>query len=204
MKYHCLKSVRIWSHSGPQFLTFGYELSLRIQHECEKMRTRITPNADTFHTLYENISLWKTNRYQFDIIVAYSSLMAEVYFEPSQISATEPFCKNSSQLKDVNYLHKKATLQMIDGTLNTPLHEVLGLLHAKSFFQHFIISQKYNHSLYRDFTQNRNRHLDRPNFLAITRCASYVTRYFLLFAFSSLMISFLITRFFTPYWLNFQ
>ena len=26
-------------------------VSLRIQSECEKMRTRITPNTNTFHTL---------------------------------------------------------------------------------------------------------------------------------------------------------
>ena len=47
------KSVRIWSYFGPYFPAFGlnaerYGVSLRIQSECGKMRTRITPNRDTF------------------------------------------------------------------------------------------------------------------------------------------------------------
>ena len=54
MKEHCVKSVRIWSLSGPYFPAFGlnterYEVSLSIQSECEKMRTRKTPNTDRFH-----------------------------------------------------------------------------------------------------------------------------------------------------------
>ena len=53
---HCVKSVRIRSYSDLHFLTFGlntekYSISLRIQSECGKMRTRITPNTDTFHTV---------------------------------------------------------------------------------------------------------------------------------------------------------
>ena len=50
------RSVGIWSYSGAYFLTFGlnperYSVSLRIQAECGKMRTRITPNMDTFHAV---------------------------------------------------------------------------------------------------------------------------------------------------------
>ena len=49
-----MKSVRIRSYSGPYFSAFGlnterYSVSLRIQFECAKMRTRITPNTDTFY-----------------------------------------------------------------------------------------------------------------------------------------------------------
>ena len=49
-----MKSVRIRSYSGPYFSAFGlnterYSVSLRIQFECGKMRTRITPNTDTFY-----------------------------------------------------------------------------------------------------------------------------------------------------------
>ena len=49
---HCVKSVPIRSYSGLHFPTFGlnmerYSLSLRIQSEYRKMRTRITPNTDT-------------------------------------------------------------------------------------------------------------------------------------------------------------
>ena len=51
---HCVKSVRIWGYSGPHFPIFElnterYSVSLRIQSECRKMRTRITPNTDTFY-----------------------------------------------------------------------------------------------------------------------------------------------------------
>ena len=53
---HCVKSVRIRSYSGPHFSAFGlntdrYGASLRIQSEYEKMRTRITPNTDTFYAV---------------------------------------------------------------------------------------------------------------------------------------------------------
>ena len=60
---HCVKSVRIWSFSGPHFPAFGlntertkyeemrYFVSLRIQSECGKTRTRRTPNTDTFYAV---------------------------------------------------------------------------------------------------------------------------------------------------------
>ena len=53
---HCVKSVRIRSYSGLHFPAFGlnterYEVSLCIQSECGKMRTRITPNTDNFHAV---------------------------------------------------------------------------------------------------------------------------------------------------------
>ena len=53
---HCVICVCIQSYSGPHFPAFGlnterYSLSLRIQIECGKMRTRITPNTDTFHAV---------------------------------------------------------------------------------------------------------------------------------------------------------
>ena len=53
---HCIKSVHIRSYSGPHFPAFGlntqtYKVSLRIQSECEKVRTRITPNTDTFYAV---------------------------------------------------------------------------------------------------------------------------------------------------------
>ena len=56
---HCVKSVRIRSYSGPHFPAFGlnterYGVSLRIQSECGKMRTRITPNTDTFYAVQVN------------------------------------------------------------------------------------------------------------------------------------------------------
>ena len=53
---HCVKSVLIRSFSGPYFPTFelnmeGHFVSLCIQSECGKIRTKKTPNTDTFHTM---------------------------------------------------------------------------------------------------------------------------------------------------------
>ena len=59
-------SLILISYSGPYFPAFGlntesYSVSLRIQSECGKMRTRITPNTDTFYAvLLTNIWLNKT------------------------------------------------------------------------------------------------------------------------------------------------
>ena len=53
---YCVKSVRIRSYSGTYFLAFGlntdrYGVFLRIQSKCGKMRTRITPNMETFYAV---------------------------------------------------------------------------------------------------------------------------------------------------------
>ena len=55
-KTRCVKSVCIRSYCGLYFPAFGlnterYGVSLRNQSKCGKIRTRITPNTDTFHTL---------------------------------------------------------------------------------------------------------------------------------------------------------
>ena len=47
---HCVKSVRIRSFFGPYFP--AYSVSLRIQSECGKTRTRKTPNTNTFHAVF--------------------------------------------------------------------------------------------------------------------------------------------------------
>ena len=52
----CVKSVRIRCFSGPYFPAFGqnterYGVSLQIQSECGKIRTKKTPNTDTFHAV---------------------------------------------------------------------------------------------------------------------------------------------------------
>ena len=53
---HNIKSVRIWSHSDLHFPAFGlnmerYGVSLCVLSKCRKIRTRITPNMDTFHAV---------------------------------------------------------------------------------------------------------------------------------------------------------
>ena len=62
---HCVKSVHIRSYSGPHFSAFGlnterFSVSLHIQSECEKMRTRITRNTDTFYAV--TVSLVNVSR----------------------------------------------------------------------------------------------------------------------------------------------
>ena len=55
--WYCVKGVRIWSYSGPNFPAFGLNteryVSLCILSECWKMRTRIIPNTDTFHAVWK-------------------------------------------------------------------------------------------------------------------------------------------------------
>ena len=54
---HCLKSIRYRSFCGPYFHVVRlkserYGVPLRAQSECGKIRTRKTPNTDTFHAVY--------------------------------------------------------------------------------------------------------------------------------------------------------
>ena len=62
---HCVKSVRIWSYSGPHFPTLRlyterHGRSLRTQSKWGKMRTRIIPNMDTFHAV-QDAAEYRTN-----------------------------------------------------------------------------------------------------------------------------------------------
>ena len=57
--FHYVKSVRIRTFSGSYFPPFGlnterYGVPLRIQPECRKIRTRKTPNTNTFHEVFQN------------------------------------------------------------------------------------------------------------------------------------------------------
>ena len=75
---HCVKSVHIRSYSGPYFPAFGlnterYGVSLCIQSECGKMRTRITPNTYTF---YGVLSLAKI-RVNMRLLLSYSTEMSD-------------------------------------------------------------------------------------------------------------------------------
>ena len=62
---HCVKSVRIRSYSGLYFPALGlnmerYGISLHIQSECGKIRTRITANTNTFHAVLGKETYWTT------------------------------------------------------------------------------------------------------------------------------------------------
>ena len=59
---HCVKIVLIRCFSGPHFPGFRlnkerYGVSLRIQSECGKIRTRYSPNKDTFHKVLVTVRL---------------------------------------------------------------------------------------------------------------------------------------------------
>ena len=65
---HCEKGVRIRSVSGTYFPAFRlnmeiYRVNLRIQSECWKIRTRKTPNIDTFHAVWK---FGKNPKYQIE------------------------------------------------------------------------------------------------------------------------------------------
>ena len=56
--YYYVKRARIRSYFGPHFPAFRlnterYEVSPRMQSKCGKIRTKISPNTDTFQTVYE-------------------------------------------------------------------------------------------------------------------------------------------------------
>ena len=54
-----------------------YSLSLRIQSKCGKMRTRITPNTDTFHAVYwcckvcTDFEEWRKNIWECMLVVGW-------------------------------------------------------------------------------------------------------------------------------------
>ena len=55
--FHFVKIVRIRSFSGPYFPAFGlntkvYSVILIIHSECGKIRSRKTPNTDTFDAVF--------------------------------------------------------------------------------------------------------------------------------------------------------
>ena len=80
--WHCVKSLRIRSYSGLHFPacewnTKRYGVSLCIQSECGKMRTRMTPNKDTFHAVLPITGIRKAfNRSDFK----FHSKMHMVYY----------------------------------------------------------------------------------------------------------------------------
>ena len=53
---HCVKSVRIRSHSSPHFPAFLYTPYSPNAGKCGKMKTRITPNTDTFHVVEQSLA----------------------------------------------------------------------------------------------------------------------------------------------------
>ena len=68
MHFHFVKSVGIRSFSGPYFPAFGlnterYSVSLHIQSKCGKIRTKKTPNTNTFYTVFFIIDIIQNPQY---------------------------------------------------------------------------------------------------------------------------------------------
>ena len=64
---HCVNGVRIRSFSGPYFPALGlnterYRVCLHIQSECGKIRTKKTPNKDTFHAVMFSLATRETSK----------------------------------------------------------------------------------------------------------------------------------------------
>ena len=89
-----MKSVHIHSFFGPYFPVFGlntekYGVSIRIQSECRKIRTRKTPNTDTFHAV--GISIFSLHAIQTTGRFSYSPVhnILEYYKVLLQVSLTK-------------------------------------------------------------------------------------------------------------------
>ena len=83
-KYYCVKSVFIWSYSGPYFPACGlnmerYEISLRIQSKCVELRTRITINTNTFHAVY---TFYASTLIKFRVLNSLCFFSMEPYLAP--------------------------------------------------------------------------------------------------------------------------
>ena len=80
-----VKIVPLRSYSGPYFPTFGlnterYGVSLCILSECGKIRTRITPNMNTFHAVDVNVkNMIYMKKITFEIPVHVGAKMANIY-----------------------------------------------------------------------------------------------------------------------------
>ena len=76
---HCVKSVCIRSFSDPYFPAFG--LNMERYSVCEKIRTRKTPNTDTFHEMLLSTSLHESNR-SLSNIMLFQVPATLTYFRP--------------------------------------------------------------------------------------------------------------------------
>ena len=118
-----MKSVCIQNYPGPYFAAFGlsrerYEVSLRIQSKCGKIRTKITPNTDTFYAvnlLYCTKFDSKNNRWNFNFSISC------IYVEVSNPAGNYIFKVNNRNTRTssvVNFEQVDAGWEM--SRMNTP------------------------------------------------------------------------------------
>ena len=113
LHWHCVKRVRIQSYSGPHFPAFGLNaercgVSLCIQSECRKMRTRITQNTDPFHVVWESsLVLLVANRTCIRIL--WPELSENIYFTLYTSTDDSSFYRKCSFGSKRLVLSKKST-----------------------------------------------------------------------------------------------
>ena len=101
-RFNCVRSVRIRSYSGPYFTAFGlnterHEVSLRIQSESGKIRTRTTPNTDNFYAVFIG------SRFIDCIFFAYQHCVLEKYdYDNSQKLQQDIFEKGGFKFRFVH------------------------------------------------------------------------------------------------------
>ena len=142
-----MKTVRIRSFSGPYFPAFWlntkwYGISLRIQSKCRKVRTRKTPNTDTFHAvfclktymLYGMFLLLYNKKY---LNVSRNLLLRHTIFYWNLLRAlnVNDFLKNCCLLKfyKIRYFAFRANKTILS---HDPL--ILSTMHYNRFDDHFI------------------------------------------------------------------
>ena len=114
---HCVKSVRILSFSGPYFPAFGlnterYGVSLRIQSECRKKRTRKSLNTDNFYA----------------VIVQQCTCDRQSLFRTrSDIYGRAFIAKIVNSFQRLTIFTKKVLSQKLDQVLSRPLKDYLFL-----------------------------------------------------------------------------
>ena len=96
--WHYVKSVRIRSLSDLYFPavvlnTDKYGVSLRIQSECGKIRTRKTPNTDTFHAVWCLTYCTRKKDILFWPLLAKPYGEVETTFELGKSNHPELFCQ---------------------------------------------------------------------------------------------------------------
>ena len=93
------KSARILSFFSPYFPAFGlntkrYRVSLGIQFECGKIRTRIIPNTDIFYAVLTEWTTWLlSGKITFEYHCAYNSKLNISNFRVEALSDVKIFLK---------------------------------------------------------------------------------------------------------------
>ena len=164
---HCVKSVRIRSYSGPYFPAFElnterYGVSLRIQSECEKIRTRITPNTDTFHAvpvdvLSTSLPLQQGNLYDlqyqnfFIKVLNFSQLLTELCCSHNFCSYKKEWAKFGGSRAIVGLVGHRAIVPswifrglkiFSRGYLVSPKLFLVGILYDPKFFSRVFFGPK--------------------------------------------------------------